>query len=524
MKKTITTVVSVLLVASLQAQLTVDNFEGTNFGWEGLEGTAQVCTNLYKSGINLSEHVLYAERNVGANNWAGTILRNYKQTGYQYVHAYMYRNNTSVPNLKIFDSDDPVEFLPMNTIVANEWQDVVFDISAYASRGTDFLFFMVDRTEALSAQAWMLIDEVQLSNDATPRTAVVGEQKTEPSDYKAGYTLAWEDSFNGTRLDTEVWNYETGTGSQPEYNIWGWGNNELQYYTQEAVTLGTEPVSGNQCLILTATKEDYMGSPCTSGRINTLGKVYFTHGIVEASICFPQTANGLWPAFWMMGNDNNTAGWPQCGELDIIEMGNADGIKSGVSDRYFNGAAHYGVAWNDMTHGGNSITADYSLQDGKFHLLTCIWTKESVSFYYDLDKYPDHTPYYTLSLQDYSTYGAGTYFHKPNFILFNLAVGGDFTSIWDINGITALADGPRSMYVDYVRVYQKGEAGETMVGKTPQYTDRQDGLQDIAANREVLSVELYDLQGRRVSEQASGLLIRRIIFTDGQTQTDKVIR
>lgn len=449
MKKIFSLLTAFCLIGTLQAQVTVDDFESGDKGWNGIEGTCDVRANAYKTGINLSNNVLYTQRSVGTNNWAGTILNGYSKTGYKYVHAYMYRNNTNVPNLKIFDSETPVEFTPMNSIVANQWQDVVFDISAYVDRGTDFLFFMVDRTN-ISSEAWMLIDEVQMSNDATPRTAVVGGNSggTDPIVTPTGeWQLVWRDEFNGSSLDMDLWNIEV--------NGDGGGNGELQYYCEKGVSVQ----NGN--LVLTATRENYGGKQCTSGRINTLGKVYFTHGKIEARIKMPQTANGLWPAFWMMGNDITYNSWPYCGEIDIVEMGNQGGY-NGLQNRYLNGACHWGpyVDGNHPNY-GPSTTYSYSLQDD-YHLFTCIWNDNSVAMYIDQDLYPSVAPYYEMSLSDASAENSpGRYFHKPFFVLFNLAVGGAFPGIWDINGITALNNGPKSMYIDWIRIYQKGDASET---------------------------------------------------------------
>ncbi len=472
MRKSILLSLVFMTAACLHAQVVVDDFENTTNEWGAVACSAEIRANEQKSGINLSDKVLYVLRVPGCDNWAGAMLKPYAQKGYKYLHAYMYRNNTNKPNLKVSDSNAK-DLEPITTMVANQWQDVVWDISAYETSGIEFVFFMVDRTN-ISGDAWMLIDEVCLSNDATPRTTVV-EGKPEPVVNPAGdYQLVWSDEFNGTTLDPDIWNIEV--------NGDGGGNHELQYYCEKAVSVGKEPKSGNQCLVLTATKEEYDGGHCTSGRVNTLGKVYFTHGKVDASICFPNTANGLWPAFWMMGNDFSQVGWPQCGETDIIEMGHVNGINRSVQGQYFNGASHYGAAWDVCEHKSQDHTAPYSLQDGEFHLITCIWTDEKVSMYYDLDKNPSRAPYYSLSLKGNS---AADYFHKPNFIIFNLAVGGDFPGIWDINGITALSAGSRSMYIDYIRIYQQGVEGETFTGKTPQNT----GLEQTAAEVESRTVK-----------------------------------
>lgn len=268
-----------------------------------------------------------------------------------------------------------------------------------------------------------------------------------------GYKLVWEDCFNGDVLDETVWNIEEKGD--------GCGNAELEYYTRDNVSLGTEPESGRHCLILTAKKENYKGKSFTSGRINTLEKRYFLHGKVEACIKLPQTANGLWPAFWMMGNDINQVGWPRCGETDILEMGNAEGIRKGTQDRYFNGACHWGYynEQNQYPNYAKASTWDYSLQDGEFHLFTLIWDENYIRMYCDLDKYPDTEPYYEMGIEHKDGdegWAASLYFHKENFILFNLAVGGYFTGILNPDGITAFEnENEKSMYVDYVKVYQK---------------------------------------------------------------------
>lgn len=265
-----------------------------------------------------------------------------------------------------------------------------------------------------------------------------------------GYKLVWEDQFNDGVLDVSKWYIEV--------NGDGGGNQELQYYRAENISVGPDE-DGNGCLIITARRENYNGKSFTSGRLNTSDRYEFTHGKVEASIKLPSTANGLWPAFWLLGADYDTNGWPRCGEIDIMEMGNSAGISSGTQDRFFNGAAHWGF-YRDGAYPNyaNSKTNSYSLQDGEFHLFTLIWDENSLSMYLDMDKYPDNAPYYKMDINDTSDdWSTGRYFHHDFFIIFNLAVGGRFTGILNASGITALPqDGDEAkMYVDYVRVYQK---------------------------------------------------------------------
>jgi beta-glucanase (GH16 family) len=272
------------------------------------------------------------------------------------------------------------------------------------------------------------------------------------------YKLMWEDNFDNPVLnETKHWTVEV--------NGDGGGNNEMQYYRRENISI-EQHASGVNCLVISAKRENFGGKVVTSGRLVTRGNVSAKYGKIEARMKLPLSANGLWPAFWMMGEDYSTVGWPRCGEIDILEMGNVNGISRGTQDKYFNGACHWGENW---TYYAKDNTAAYSLQDD-FHLFTLIWDASNIKMYLDLDKFPNNTPYFEMSIAGQRVPGqVSNYFHKPFGILFNLAVGGNFTGITgnaNISKITALpVDGtPVKMYVDYVRIYQKGVAGEEFNG------------------------------------------------------------
>ena len=452
MKKLYSLIVVLCMAGMVQAQVNVDNFESGSFQWDNVACGGGIVDNSLKTGINLSDHALYAIRVPECENWSGVILNNYVQSGYRYLHAYMYRNNTNVPNLKVSDTNMQ-ELAPMTTIVANQWQDVVWDISDYVTSGIEFIFFMVDRTN-LTADAWMLIDEIQLSTDATPRTEVVGGNTPDPE--QGEYQLVWNEDFTDGALDQQVWNIEV--------NGDGGGNNELQYYCQKAVTIGMEPTTGKHCLILTATKENYLGKGCTSGRVNTKNKMTYTYGKIAARIKFPNTANGLWPAFWQMGNNFDQVGWPRCGETDIIELGHQNAFNAGTQDRYFNGAMHVGAQWDQVWSEANSVTWPYSVED-TFHIVSMIWTPTSIAMY--MDDVP--TPYFQQNLEPNSdpNYDRSVIFGQPNFIIANLAVGGNFPGIYNVNNISALANGAKKMYIDWIRIYQRGDANESFSCPTP---------------------------------------------------------
>jgi beta-glucanase (GH16 family) len=321
-----------------------------------------------------------------------------------------------------------------------------------------------------------------------------------------GYTLVWNEDFTDATLDRNVWNIEV--------NGDGGGNNELQYYCEKGVTLDVEPTTGKRCLVLTATKEDYKGKKCTSGRVNSKNNLYYTYGKIEARIKFPNTANGLWPAFWQMGNDYGQVGWPRCGETDIIELGNANGIKNGTQDRYFNGALHLGSAWNTVWSDAQSTTHPYSVED-TFHIITMEWTPTSITMYMDKDAHPELEPYFYAKLEgnDDANYNRELVFGKPNFIIANLAVGGNFPGIHNISGITALANESRSMYIDWIRIYQQGTDKETFVSPSPSddiEPEEGTGLEDVLVHQSAQKMiingqiyirknnELYNIVGQKI--------------------------
>ena len=454
MKKLSFCVYMLAVACSLHAQTTVDDFENSPKTWNTVSCGNEIVDNPHQEGLNLSCKCLQIVRAPECDNWSGAIYTLPEAlTGYKYVHALMYRNNTHNPNLKVTDNGENLDMVPMNAIVANEWQDVVFDISGKAQ--ADYLMFMVDRDD-ITENAVLLIDDVIFSNDATPRTTPNAQCADEAEPEQGGeYTLVWNEDFTDGALDTKVWNIEV--------NGDGGGNNELQYYCEKGVSLGAEPTTGKKCLILTATKESYGGKYCTSGRVNSKHNLYYTYGKIEARVKLPNTANGLWPAFWQLGENIDEVGWPRCGETDIIEMGHKDGF-NGRQDRYFNGAMHVGSAWNTVLSDAQASEWSYSLQD-TFHILTMIWTPTSVDMYMDKDAHPENAAYFHAKLEpnDDENYNRQLVFGKPNFIIANLAVGGNFPGIYNIDGITALAAGPRSMYIDWIRIYQKGEATETFV-------------------------------------------------------------
>lgn len=243
------------------------------------------------------------------------------------------------------------------------------------------------------------------------------------------YRIVWEDNFNGAtgELPDTVnnWTFEIGRG------VNGWGNNELQYYTartENAVLNGTGQ------LIITALQEDYQGAGYTSARMITKGKREFQYGRFEARIKTP-FSQGLWPAFWMLGSDIDDNPWPAAGEIDIMEL-------RGQEPSTIAGSIH-GPGYS----GGNAVTSDYTLLDGRFdtefHVFAVEWGPNFIDFYVDDFLYQQLTP---ADLPEDSDW----VFDKDFFLLLNLAVGGNYVGNPNQNSRF-----PQTLTVDYVRVYEQ---------------------------------------------------------------------
>lgn len=245
---------------------------------------------------------------------------------------------------------------------------------------------------------------------------------TTPDNYP-GKTLVWKDEFDGTSLDATVWNYETGNGSG------GWGNNELEYYTNS--TKNTFVSNGN--LIIEARKESISGFNYTSARLTTQTKKAFTYGRVDIRAKLPK-GKGIWPALWMLGSNIGTVGWPASGEIDIMEL-----LGHEINKSY--GTLHYGAS--GATHGskGNSYTLSGTNFYDQFHVFSMDWKQDEIKLYVD------NNLYLTVTKADV---GTSPYpFNAPFFFIFNVAVGGNWPGSPD-----ASTTFPQRMIVDYVRVFQ----------------------------------------------------------------------
>jgi beta-glucanase (GH16 family) len=240
----------------------------------------------------------------------------------------------------------------------------------------------------------------------------------------AGWQLLWHDEFDGAQIDATNWTYDLGTGDG------GWGNGEAQTYTDRPENVRLE----NGVLIIEARKdEDASGKVTfTSTRLKTQGLQTFQYGRIEARLKVPAGA-GMWPAFWMLGANITEVGWPDCGEIDIMEyVGREPDLIMGT----LHGPGYSGAAglsrWNRQT---------YNIADD-FHIYAIEWETDEIRWYYD------GVQYHTVTRADVGERKWA--FDQPFFIILNLALGGHLGGLIHPNTVF-----PAQLNVDYVRVYQK---------------------------------------------------------------------
>jgi len=245
------------------------------------------------------------------------------------------------------------------------------------------------------------------------------------TDSKMIYRLVWNDEFDGPvgqKLGSDKWGYDVGTD---------WGNAQLEYDTDRAENVSLD---GNGNLAIVARKESYQGQPYTSARIVTRDLFEPKYGRIEARIKLP-TGQGIWPAFWMLGNDIKTVSWPQCGEIDIMEY-------RGQHSHVIHGSLH-GPGYA----GGRALSRSYTLDgagfDTDFHVFAVEWTRGRIDWHVDGSHYltilPEHA-------------NGDWVFDHPFYIILNVAVGGHWVGPPNENTVF-----PQTMLIDYVRVY----AGES---------------------------------------------------------------
>jgi beta-glucanase (GH16 family) len=242
------------------------------------------------------------------------------------------------------------------------------------------------------------------------------------------WTLVWEDGFDGPAgqsPDASNWNYDLGRGPDGD----GWGNKELQTYTDSPDNVSLD---GQGNLNITALN----AGGFTSARITTKGKVEQKYGRFEARIKLPY-GPGLWPAFWMLGSNIDTAPWPQCGEIDIMEF---KGQEPNIIHGTIHGPGFYKDQPISKTFGFTDDRFDYD-----FYVFAIEWDENSVDFYVEDNLYQRIT-------RDDLPRGGEWVFDQPFYILLNVAIGGSFVGF-----PSPQTEFPQSMVVDYVRIYKEAD-------------------------------------------------------------------
>ncbi|MGM0374967.1 MAG: family 16 glycosylhydrolase [Chloroflexota bacterium] len=240
----------------------------------------------------------------------------------------------------------------------------------------------------------------------------------EDSSERDGWELVWQDEFDLSYLDTENWIYDTGAG--------GWGNEELQFYTNSSKNVRTQ----EGMLIIEARQENHHGNDYTSARIKTQTLHSWTYGRIEARMKLP-TGQGIWPAFWMLGEDFPSAGWPDCGEIDIMEN---------IGDPWTIYGTVHGPGYSGGNGIGSSATTSGDPLNEAFHTYAIEWQPDEIRWYLD------GIEYHTVTNADVP--GKWVFDH-PFFIILNLAVGGEWPGYPD-----QTTQFPQQLVVDYVRVYR----------------------------------------------------------------------
>ncbi len=270
------------------------------------------------------------------------------------------------------------------------------------------------------------------------------------------YSLIWSDEFDGSTIDPSKWTYDIGQGSG------GWGNNELQYYTSSPNNVFLNAGYLN----IVGKVENIGGAFYSSSRIKTQGLFDFTYGKVEARMKVP-AGQGLWPAFWMLGSNISSIGWPRCGEIDIMEHVNNELFVHGTH-HYFN---------NGHIYEGESVFTNAT----EFHVYAIEWTPTAIKWFLD------GTEFYQTNIGP--TAISKEEFHNPFFLILNLAIGGNWPG--NPNPSTIF---PATMMVDYVRVYQ--ETNGLIDNQLSDLTVSPNPTTDILEiNEAVQSFVIYNLQG-----------------------------
>lgn len=284
--------------------------------------------------------------------------------------------------------------------------------------------------------------------------------------------IIWQDNFDN--IDGSIWNTVVGNGCNDAAGC-GFGNQELQYYSASNATI--EPItgeSGNNALVIQAKKEIIGTNQFSSAKLTSLNKMAIKYGVIEVRMKSPDIQTGLWPAVWLLGTNQESVGWPKCGEMDMMEMGQSatERSRQGFGSASPNNYVGSNLLWysTDACSGNNASCAASIAYDvyydqpyvstaplkDRFVIYRMYWDDKSIRFTVE-----DNGFEYDLYTNPFPISSKETVFQQPFYFIMNLAVGGTFTDATSASQVTAPL--PSKMYIDYVRVRKWNGKGEVIL-------------------------------------------------------------
>jgi beta-glucanase (GH16 family) len=426
---------SVLLAMGVYAQepadeVWIDDFENELTGWGGVDPgwvDFEIVDNPHPDAVNASPKVLKAVRLANKNSatYAGVIRRNHTELTvgplkgqYRFGYAKVLKTTTGNVSFKLEKNGNAGSYTNSagNYVPTGEWQDLKFDFAGAAGGNFDDYFIMIDQVENPTENIVVYLDDIRLTTDPN------AEDLTDQIELPGTYKLLWADEFDGDTYDHELWS--------PQVAGDGFGNNELQYYTGLEKNIFTRDGS----LVLKAYKETYKNCGYTSGKIWGRDRAYFKYGRVEARFKLPK-GRGTWPAIWMMPQRSMYGGWPNSGEIDVMEF-------VGYQPSTIHATVHRGAGSGSNGNGSNTSIAG---KTDDFHTIRIDWEPGYIKWYLN-----------DQLLHTYNNGFAGSAqwpFDQEFYVILNFAVGGNW------GGAQGIDDSiwPQEFLIDYVRVYQKSE-------------------------------------------------------------------
>lgn len=402
--------------AAALGHLGVGPAPSTENGWDQ-PGFWYAAQPFEKAGSDASS-CFYTDEMVFSMNASGGITYNYYNNGATFINVdYISQFGGEGSSDACLPFESPVDMSVSLSPATSGFPDSRGTMINISDGGTISYYIGASSYEIISIdENSMLLRAIMGNNDflAWYLRLTTTPPNQGPQEYESEFSqLIFEQEFEAGSLNESFWNYETGNG------VDGWGNQEAQYYTEDNVSV----VDGN--LVITAKAESTNGFDYSSARINTKGKFEFQYGRVDVRAKLP-SGGGVWPAIWMLGADFDVVGWPETGEIDIMEY-------KGNEPDVVHGSLHF-----PENFGGNAVTETTTVEnaESEFHIYSVEWTEEKILFLVD-----------NIVFHEFAN-SVDTPFNKDFFLILNVAMGGTFGGDIDAGFEES------SMLVDYIRVYQ----------------------------------------------------------------------